>query len=477
MLNDSSIREQLSTAESGLLSALRGEKDLATYHTEFAQLLDTISISTSTGRLDGSIAVLAQNVAMRIESIADCFAEIESESRGLRDRLHNGWRNLLAELPASSPSQARVFHSEQAGTADDRTVRRSDYLSLAYKWLLANLHNPYPTVEVKERIASRTACSVASINSWFISVRRRIGWTAICREYFRNCRANAADAAYRVLVEKDASQTVSSEVAQAFLAMKMTAKGLYSSTFAKSPLSVDLDEVVKNMIEGDSSHSDDNSKETEKPVRQTGDEVLLARSSPRSYRWTLYSSDAYPSSRHSRSPSPVPTLETSFSSESDDEDEVSPPIIAGQKRNTGFSDGSDGAYGSVCVRKRRRISTASDGDATVSLCDIVPLNNLSGNESLTDSPKAPSQVTSMSHRTRKRRLSDAEGQFYSKRPQGPRSGSRVQAVSDPLPKSNVVESNINDWFNINFPDTFEVPPPVNVDELDPSSLWSSKREI
>ncbi|KAI6163837.1 C-terminal domain of homeodomain 1-domain-containing protein [Pisolithus thermaeus] len=467
---DDTIREQLKTAEADLLSALSGEKDLAVYHAEFSKLLDTISVSSSAGRLDTSTVALAQNVAMRVACIADCFVDIEHEYRSLSDGLHEGWRNSLAKHFSADGSGAS--HSQETLSADDTSLRHPNYLTPAYKWLLSNLHNPYPTTEVKEHIASLAGCSLASINSWFTSVRKRIGWTAICRKHFRNCRADAVDAAYRTLVKEDPSRTISSEVAQAFIEMKTTANGLYySSTSAKSPFSVGLDEAVKDMIEVHSPYSDDNSKQSEVSVWETGDEIVLSRPSSWSYRRTSYSPTACPSSRHSRSPSPVPTLESSFSSESDDEGDVSPPIIAGQKRSTGPSDGLDMVYGNVHVRKRRRISAVPDHNAKVPSCDTVPLSEFLGKESPANSPKASSQVTLLPHRTRKRRLSDADGQCYLKRPRGLSSGPRAQAVSDPLPKPSAIESNINDWLNINFSDIFDIPPPVGVDDPDPSALW------
>lgn len=462
MLNDT-IREQLNTAQAGLLCALSGEKDLATYHTELTQLLDTISVSTSTARLDTSTAALARNVAMRVASVTDCLADIKRELRGLSDGLQDGWKNVLAKLPASTADQSRASHSQEVSTtANDTTLRHSSYLSPAYRWLLDNLDNPYPTAKVKERIASCANCSVASVNSWFMGARRRIGWTAICRQHFDNCRADAVDAAYRALVKGDASRTVSSEVSEAFLTMKTTAETLYSSTPAENPFSVDVDGVVKDTSESDGSHSDDNSKNPKTPAREVGgDEDLFDCTSPWSYRRTLCSPIV--------NPSHVPTPEPSFSSESDDEDDVSPPVVTGQKRRVGPSGGPDLAYRKERVRKRRRISTVSGCSAEVS--SRVPLTQPLGNESLPTSPEACSQVTSMPHYSRKRRLSDADGQFYPKRPQGVPNGRRVQAVSDPLPKSSAIESSINDWFSINFPDIFDVPPPADVDELDPSVLW------
>jgi hypothetical protein len=60
--------------------------------------------------------------------------------------------------------------------------------------------------------------------------------------------------------------------------------------------------------------------------------------------------------------------------------------------------------------------------------------------------------------SRKRRLSDADVHAVPKRPRGLPVGPRVHAVSDPLPNASVpLESNINDWFKMNF---FEIPGPV-----------------
>ncbi|KAI6136318.1 hypothetical protein F5141DRAFT_1073813 [Pisolithus sp. B1] len=459
---DDTIREQLNVAETSLLSALSGEEDLAIYHTELTILLDTISRSTSTTCLDTSTTALARNVAVRIASITDCLVDIKHESHGLSDGLHSGWRDILAKHFSADTS--RTSHSQQI--TDDMSPSHPDYLSSTYKWLLANLHNPYPTVEVKEDIASRAGCSVAAINSWFISVRKRIGWTAICRDHFRNCRADAVDAAYRALVREDPCQALSSEIAQAFLAMKMTAEGLYSSTFAKCPFPIDPDGVAKVVTESDGLLAD-NSKDLQEPEQLVdGGKDLFDRSARRA----SYSTTANPLHPPFHSPSPVPTLESSLSSESEDEDNVNPPIVAGRKR-TGPSDEPDLIYGSVCMPKRRRVRATSDRNTKVSSCEILSVTKPLGNDSLPTSSEASSQVISPPHHPLKRRLSDAGGQFYSKRAQGAPSVPRVQAVSDPLPKSSATELSVNEWFNINFPDIFNVPPPADVDELDPSALW------
>ncbi|KAI6031501.1 hypothetical protein BKA83DRAFT_4201244 [Pisolithus microcarpus] len=461
---DNSIREQLNTAETSLLSALVGEKDLAIYHTELMILLDTISRSTSADRLDTSTTALARNVAMRIASITDCLVDIKHESHGLSDGLHDGWRDILAKHFSADASG--TSHSQQASDYDT-SPPHPDYLSSTYKWLLANLHNPYPTVEVKEGMASRAGCSVTAINSWFISVRRRIGWTAICRDHFRNCRADAVDAAFRALVREDPCRSLSPEITQAFLVMKTTAEGLYSSTFAKCMFTIDSDEITKAVIETDGLHPD-NSKDFQGPEQLVGGgEDLLDR--PSAGR-TLYSATANPLHPLFHSPSPVPTLESSFSSESEDGGNVNPPIVTGRKR-TGPSDEPDLAYGSVCMRKRRRVSVTSDRSTEVSSCDMLSVTKPLGNSSPPTSPEASSQVISVPHHPRKRRLSDTSGQFHPKRPQGVPNGPRVQAVSNPLPESSATESSVNDWFNINFPDVFDIPPPVDVDGLDPSALW------
>lgn len=203
------------------------------------------------------------------------------------------------------------------------------FIASAYSWLLDNVHNPYPSAQLKASIAENCGCSQNSVNTWFISARRRIGWTSLCREQFRNCRADATDAAYRALVRSDSSRPLPASVVQAFVAIKVNAEELYSSTFAQSALAKDLDAVVKDLSACDGQIL----------VEENLDGTLSKKSKTQAChkKQRLGSIDFHVSSV-SPSPPPasaIPALVSSLSDESEDEEQldVAPPLLAGRKRS------------------------------------------------------------------------------------------------------------------------------------------------
>lgn len=118
------------------------------------------------------------------------------------------------------------------------------------------------------------------------------------------------DAAYRALVEEDSQRMLSPKIKFAFLAMKLDAEGLYSSTFTRSTFAGDLDAIVKDMAGED---------------RESA-EVATERQNLQAVQ------DTYPSPDSSITASPAPALDDSFTDESEEEEDVAPPIIAGSKR-------------------------------------------------------------------------------------------------------------------------------------------------
>lgn len=74
-------------------------------------------------------------------------------------------------------------------------------------------------------------------------------------------------------------------------------------------------------------------------------------------------------------------------------------------------------------------------------------------------------------RPRKRRLSDSASQHSLGRPVGINPGPRMHAVSDPLPGLPCnVDLDVDDWFNTTFAGCFDVPPPIDSSNIDPSAL-------
>lgn len=207
----------------------------------------------------------------------------------------------------------------------------SPFIATAYSWLLDNVHNPYPSAQLKASIAETFGCSQKSVDTWFISARRRIGWTSLCREQFRNCRADALDAAYRALVRSDPSRPLTASVVQAFVVIKVNAEGLYSSTFSQSALARDLDAVVKDLTSCDGQVL---VQEKEKATEETNSRKKERTQAYHNKRFGSINSHLSSVSPPPPPVSAIPALVSSLSDESEDEEQldVAPPPLAGRKR-------------------------------------------------------------------------------------------------------------------------------------------------
>ena len=259
-MHDVDLSRRLHFADEDFLTALEsGAKMLASYHRTWSSLSDDLSSALENGT-SGNDASLIHFVASRVSSIASCYLDVKREEESFTSQLRSDCDTMLHQMNVLNlNAQPKTLHPDSTPPPSTLTPTPTSnaesssplFLGPAYQWLLNNLHNPYPTAEVKTRMAAASSCQVSSINSWFINVRRRIGWTTLCRERFSNCRADMIDAAYRALVKEDSQRMLSPEVTHSFIVMKATTEGLYSSTFARSAFAGDLDGVVKDMTEED----------------------------------------------------------------------------------------------------------------------------------------------------------------------------------------------------------------------------------
>ncbi|KAF8560025.1 hypothetical protein OG21DRAFT_1479878 [Imleria badia] len=294
----------------------------------------------------------------------------------------------------------------------------------------------YPSSEFKASLAQRYNSPICSaVSSWFANARRRMGWTALCRDFFRNCRTDAVDVAYRVLVKEDPNHQPGPEITHAFVTMKVTAEGLYAAS-AKSALAGDLHTVVRDMP------AEDN---------------ILARDGRRG------ETEKMPSS------SLVSCLDDSLTDES--EEDRSPPSLAARKRHLS-SELDQVASSRTTTRSVKRPRFCSS-----SLDPRLPSPSTRTQEPLdNDSSDQPSRVPGTQNsgniNFHKRRLSDPHATGIPKRPRATIAEPRLHSVSDPLPLSTLESRHsIDEWFKINFDVLFAFPPPVDVTEPDHSTQW------
>ena len=333
------LQQRLETAEEDFLDALlRGTSSLESFEAQLTILQDDVEAAISRGVVSNSTIAVAGSVGSRISKLAECFLQMEHKQKDLTESLHSDLDRVLCgvgsvEISSFSSPSSRARSPTPSMSPSLYEGSHPPFIAAAFKWLLENLHNPYPSSEVKAAIARSCESPLGSVNSWFIGARRRMGWTAICRDYFHNSRTEVVDAARRALLQQDPDRKVPAEIVQAFMEMKVAAEGLYSTTFVKSSLASELDTIIKDVVEG-------NGRNTmgtvhcieEKHIGETGDHAANKRSieAPSAFQVARsYPSPCSPSS----SSSPLPLLEPSLSDESDDDDDdVLPPIIAGRKR-------------------------------------------------------------------------------------------------------------------------------------------------
>lgn len=94
------------------------------------------------------------------------------------------YRDLSCSLE-SADSDYYAF--SRTGTFPSNTKPLSVIGQHCYPFFLNHLHNPYPTLQDKERIvreANHSDVTLLSVSNWFANSRRRSGWIDLCNEYY-----------------------------------------------------------------------------------------------------------------------------------------------------------------------------------------------------------------------------------------------------------------------------------------------------
>nr|UWI70525.1 homeodomain mating-type A1 [Pleurotus eryngii] len=497
-------RRYLLSAEEKLLDSIGAGVDALD---EFKDTWSSLVTSLSAQPLDSTTTHLAHITASRVADLATSLIEYHTEANVIQSRFLSDLDTVFAQLSLAEAT-------EVAATPPFRPQRQSlatpPYIAPAYKWLLKNIRNPYPSKETKKLISRGTGTSLQNIDVWFLNARRRIGWTGISKKYFNGSKVDTAAAAFRALQDDIQSSISASDeewtplpanIRMAFVEMENAAKELYSEKFTKSELAGTLDRMVKDMTDDDRSRRRDERKK-EKALEKLRAERIREdkRSQDVQKRW-IEAQEGYPS----QSPEPESSkwrFETQSSVDSQDEEDVTPPLpVAGRKRTTTDDSSDERQVADERPAKRSRIlSSLSSCSSIDTLCSVSRQNSLepsplfpSSTTCSTPPPSTPSedpptllpqQDTSTK---RKRRLSDADAEPRLKCTM-PLVRPRLQVVSDPLPKSvssaspstslpsPVDESAVLDWsqfFNQHFiavTDELDTTGPIKMDMFDYSQF-------
>ncbi|KDQ31622.1 A mating type protein [Pleurotus ostreatus PC15] len=451
-------------AEENLLDSLADSSSNAL--DSFRKSWSSFYTTLKTVPLDDETVGLAHTTASRVATLAESLLKFHNENQSATVDFKSDLEDLLEHLdiaddgePVSNSSPVSTLHQPPILKQVQRaSYQPPTYIEPAYKWLLKNVHNPYPSKETKELLSRRTATSVQNIDAWFLNARRRIGWTTISKKFFGGSKADTVAAAFRALsddpklyanaAESEEDHTpLPGNIQMAFVEMEDAAKGLYSQKFSKSQLASKLDGMLKDMTDNDRERRRmDRGKEkaAEKAKRELERRERQAQEAER--RWKE-AEEAYPS------PSPEPDIlkrrfETPSSVDGQDDEDTTPPTpVAGRKRASSEDSTDEREPVNERPAKRSRIFSSSSSCPSVDSLfpsrqdsfELLP-SSPSSSACSTPPPSTPSEdsPTSLPQNTatpkRMRRLSDADAEPRPKRPM-PLVRPRLQVVSDPLPKS------------------------------------------
>ena len=315
---NATLRERLLRAEQQFLLAVvsNDEESLKVFSQQWSQLAQDITSVEIAGRIDEDTALLFSQVSRAIENITNCMLESgailqETQTRSISE--------FIQDIPPDPSSitlphpQAAPYHllfSNHPSSMTPSILGREKLLdSFAYRWLMQNIHNPYPGSVQMGMISDVSGTSTEQVELWFQEIRDSIGWSKLSHDLFA-CSVNATvTAARRVYLERD--RDVPFNIVFAFTAVKASAETLFSEHPAlrakntKTASSQSIHTVVMDQYHHMKSLPDESIIEPEGII--------------------------VPS--HVDPPAPLdPFSDLSDSDESEEEDTTPPPPIAGCKR-------------------------------------------------------------------------------------------------------------------------------------------------
>ena len=230
-----SLRERLIRVEQQFLLAVASndEKSLSVFAQEWSQLAHDIQSAKVVGSLDENTALLLSHVSQAIDSVTCCMLE---SGAILQEAQSCSIGHFILDVPPDDQSEVShhpqevapchlLFSSPHSSTAPGVLGQQQLLDSYAYRWLMQNLHDPYPTSVQMQIISDVSRTSVAQVEHWFQEVRDSIGWTKLSREFFAGSIDATVAAARRFYLEGHIN--VSFDVVFAFTSVKTFAETLF----------------------------------------------------------------------------------------------------------------------------------------------------------------------------------------------------------------------------------------------------------
>ncbi|KAI5897803.1 uncharacterized protein SCHCODRAFT_02610293 [Schizophyllum commune H4-8] len=132
------------------------------------------------------------------------------------------YRNVTSALVQHVPKP-------QSRKASTRVPAAPSLNEPCYRWLLANLHNPYPTQQQRERLRLESKATAKAITTWFVNARKRIGWSHLRATRFNRSQIEIVAAASRFWPERDTLRPLSPDLELHFAEIEHNAVSLYAN--------------------------------------------------------------------------------------------------------------------------------------------------------------------------------------------------------------------------------------------------------
>jgi hypothetical protein len=232
---NATLHERLIRAEQQFLLAVvsNDEESLKIFAQEWTQLAQDIADVEVAGHLDDDTTLLLSQVSRAVENIANCMLESGSILQEIQTR---SICELIQDIP-SDPSSITLPHPQAiasyhilfpnlpSSTTASILGQQKLLDSFAYRWLMQNIHNPYPTSVQTRIISDVSGTSTAQVKLWFQEIRDSIGWTKLSHDLFAGSVSATVAAARRVFLERD--RDISFDIVFAFTVVKASAKTLF----------------------------------------------------------------------------------------------------------------------------------------------------------------------------------------------------------------------------------------------------------
>ena len=228
---NATLRERLLRAEQRFLLAVvsNDEESSQVFSQEWSQLAQDIASVEIAGQLDDDTACLLSQVSRAVENIANCMLESGAILQEAQTCLTSEFIHDIPSNPSPHPQAIAPYHplfSNSPSMTPSILGQQKLLDSYAYRWLMQNIHNPYPS-SVQTRIMSdASGTSTAQVELWFQEIRDSIGWSKLSHNLFAGSVNATVAAATRVYLERD--KDISFDIVFAFKVVKASAETLFS---------------------------------------------------------------------------------------------------------------------------------------------------------------------------------------------------------------------------------------------------------